>query len=242
MKHTLLLVFLLLTGSYAARACTCIYIDSFCETITYDSDGINEWVKMVIRGKIVRQDQEGLTVAIVDLLHGEAPDSELRILSGNEADCRKNTNEFREGEEYLMALNESFGGYALSICGTTYLRIENETILAKVSPGHTNIPYHKLDELIACGDLRPGSPFGRIVVFPNPVAGDLQLRIEVAAPQIFTLSLANNLGQIVRRWPNQAFEAPQTVPLPIGELAAGLYYLRISDGEKRWTEKVVKVD
>jgi hypothetical protein len=75
--------------------------------------------------------------------------------------------------------------------------------------------------------LRPGkSDFS---VYPNPLTGDTPLQIETGALEGPTqLRLFDQQGRLVREWALE-LEGQRSLPLELGELPAGTYFLRLGE-------------
>ncbi len=76
------------------------------------------------------------------------------------------------------------------------------------------------------------SPFGvDFSLFPNPTSGIFHLRASLDAPQRFSLTIVNALGQVV--WEQHSAEPLQVIDqrIDLGELPNGVYHLRL-EGEK----------
>ena len=78
-----------------------------------------------------------------------------------------------------------------------------------------------------------------LLLFPNPISlnQDLQLRLPLRAD--YQLQLVNSAGQRVRQLEIQDQERFQ---LPLQQLPAGIYHLRLSAGQQEWSERLIIID
>jgi Zn-dependent metalloprotease len=80
---------------------------------------------------------------------------------------------------------------------------------------------------------------GKLTVFPNPTAGPIRVRLDEYAHKVATVELMNAAGAVLhgQQVQPQALEAGFT--LDTNGLPAGMYYLRLTIGEKIAYKKVV---
>jgi hypothetical protein len=80
---------------------------------------------------------------------------------------------------------------------------------------------------------------GTLNVFPNPAASSLDISFESASGNEVKIELINSIGGVVYA---SASEASGTIrrEADITALPAGIYLLRITDGEKIMLKKIVK--
>ncbi len=73
-------------------------------------------------------------------------------------------------------------------------------------------------------------------VFPNPNLGQFEVELPSDAEGRVTIDVVSLFGQRVESY---VFSNQKVASLDLGHLAKGVYYLKISAGERSWTEKVV---
>ena len=74
---------------------------------------------------------------------------------------------------------------------------------------------------------------------PNPSTGIFHLRASLDRPQRFSLTILNALGQVV--WEQHLAEPLQEIDqrIDLGELPSGVYHLRVEDGQRSMSYKLV---
>ncbi len=79
-------------------------------------------------------------------------------------------------------------------------------------------------------------------VAPNPTGGAASATVSVDANESFeaSVSVTDAAGKVLFQQPSQRFAAGQnTVELPVGRFANGLYFVSLGNGEARMTKKLV---
>jgi hypothetical protein len=86
-----------------------------------------------------------------------------------------------------------------------------------------------------------GKGVGEITVYPNPINGN-NLILEINLQKgVYTLALTNVLGQQVYMKVINHAGGAATQTLELGKnMAQGVYQLQVSNGEERYTQKVIK--
>lgn len=79
-----------------------------------------------------------------------------------------------------------------------------------------------------------------INAFPNPVGDQLNLNLEVQSSGRYLLSVLNLAGQELQREAIQLQAGTNIEQLNVQDLAAGHYFIRLSDGERIATQKILK--
>jgi hypothetical protein len=88
--------------------------------------------------------------------------------------------------------------------------------------------------------IQPISPLEELLVYPNPVDGELHLRFESNRTAPLTVSVFNSMGEAILILPDIFISddvVPYTIDLP--DLSAGIYTLHVVSGNEFWTRKVV---
>lgn len=79
-----------------------------------------------------------------------------------------------------------------------------------------------------------------ITVFPNPAAEFVIITIQpVTATRDLEISIENAIGNTVLKM--TSFDHSSEINIPVGDLSAGVYLIRIFDGKKCYTEKLIKL-
>lgn len=68
-------------------------------------------------------------------------------------------------------------------------------------------------------------------VFPNPASGAFSVRFRSPAAGLANASLTNARGQVVQVWSVPVAAGPNELPFAVAALPAGLYYLRLTQGD-----------
>jgi Zn-dependent metalloprotease len=80
---------------------------------------------------------------------------------------------------------------------------------------------------------------GKLTVFPNPTAGAFRVRLEEYAHKVATLELMNAAGTVLHQQQVQPQTLDAGLTLDAAGLPAGMYYLRLTVGEKIAYKKVM---
>lgn len=242
MKIKIFTLYLTLVFSLPSYACSCILIESFCETITFNDGNIDPNL-LIILGKKKSNTGSGMKVDVLDVLHGTESNTQITVRKGNGADCGVNTDRFENGEELVMAL---WGGeqqgeiiYNLSICGITFLEVDNGIVKGAIAPGIRNLAYEDLKTLSDCGTLTPGFFDLETVFFPNPVSEQANFFIDANAPINISANVFDTKGSLVGKNRIQLDEFNQTGHIPTKQLPNGVYFVEFSVLSSRKTYKLV---
>jgi hypothetical protein len=77
-------------------------------------------------------------------------------------------------------------------------------------------------------------------IYPNPVTSSAAVSYSLPSHQYIKLELIDQLGRIVRSLRSESEDAGlETIPLSIGDLPAGMYYIRLQSDYGTETQKVV---
>ena len=106
------------------------------------------------------------------------------------------------------------------------------------------LPYRPGDENIVLSTApgRATTPgIVQMAVYPNPASGGSVINFQLERPGPVNIALLDETGRLVRAVVrDQAFtRGPRQVPLPLGGLRAGLYFVRLETDEGVKTEKLV---
>ena len=104
-----------------------------------------------------------------------------------------------------------------------------------------NMPFFELGALAGspCDTIKlASSPFNNWLLYPNPTTGQLNIQVPNSNTQI-QLAIYNVLGQKVLE-KTVAVDIKYKASLDISSLATSLYFVKIEDGNKGFTQKIIK--
>jgi hypothetical protein len=247
-KYLLLLASVIVLGKTQVHACTCIYIETFCETVNYYDTFFHD---LIILGTVTETRRDGIEVAVVQRLFGKDSRTSIFIKSGNGADCGEFTSKFKRGQQMILALEKTYESrdavdnqYFVSICGVSYLPVENGIVKGKIAPGIESLPYADFVKSSTCPifehfDPQTPVPF-EFKVYPNPTRN--RLFLEPAKDlEDFDYSLSDIRGRTVVEgtWKQAESDSPAAITLPGYQMEGGIYLLRIKSGSDSRTLKVM---
>ena len=176
MRRSIVLLGFLITVVHVAFSCSCIYIPTFCETISYGGGPIDSNY-VIIHARVDSKNNDEMHVRVLTILHGTPDGNVLTIPQGYGADCRASIDGFEKNKEYIFALRGNSSSYFLSICGVTSLRVSGKDIIGDIAPGVHRIPIAEFPTIDNCGNI--GSLLAFIDVTPTLTAN----RFEVSTTQ-----------------------------------------------------------
>ena len=242
MKAKICTLILLLSFPGFSSACSCVLIETFCETITFNDGNIHPDLVIVL-GKKVKNTNIGMEVEILDVLNGTEDRPRIDIRRGDGADCGVNTDIFEVGQELLMALWPFDPAdniiYQLSICGVTFLEFNDGFITGKISPGVNRIAYNDLKSLNDCGELRPGFLNLETLLFPNPTSESTQFFVETNGPVSIHANIFDTIGRKVATFHIDLNETDQIGEIPTSKLPSGVYFVELQVLANRKTHKLI---
>lgn len=238
----LLLVSLLFFAQYSF-ACSCAYVETFCESQTFGTDTIN--AGLIVYGKKLRSENGGIRFEVFQVLHGPATDQSIFIRDGNGADCGMTTDVFDSEKEFILSLwpgwtedEEQETQYMVSICGQNVLEVESGVVKGKISPGINSIPIEEFHTLSDCGSLPPISAGFELQIGPNPADSELKLKISFEGPFKGSARVINSMGQEVKRYVLEGVDFWEDT-LRVSDYAAGLYFMEVELAARRKVYKIV---
>lgn len=250
LRFLLFFFFLSLFTINRLAACSCVYVETFCETLQFDDTLYHE---LIVYGTVSSITNRGMEVAVAERLYGSDNSPFIFVRSGNGADCGENASRFEVGQQLILALQGHYTSnppdeitYWLSICGINWLTVENGYVKGPIAPGEVFLRYEDFKKSSTCGVFRQfnviqtNSP--EFSVYPNPVRDRLFVEVEEATSS-FDYIISDICGRMVLRGVRKEVEAESliTIELPIDQMSGGLYFLRmLSDGGEQ-TKKVMVV-
>lgn len=82
------------------------------------------------------------------------------------------------------------------------------------------------------------SGFGDI--YPNPVSESASIHINLVETTDIEIEIYNNLGQLMKQTMQTAFSGESTISMNLSSQRSGIYFLRISEGQRSIIKKFVK--
>ncbi|NRB53445.1 MAG: T9SS type A sorting domain-containing protein [Saprospiraceae bacterium] len=224
------------------QACSCAYVETFCESQTFGTDTIN--THLIIYGKKVRRENGGMRVEVLQTLHGSAAGQSLFVRDGNGADCGMFTDTFEDGKEFIFALSpdwrESQGqsGYMISICGVNVLEVESGIVKGNIAPGIKSIALEDFNTIGGCGELAPIAGGLEIRLGPVPTANEVELKLAFGGQLLGSARLINALGQELSRFSIEG-EGTWEKTIDIRRFSPGIYFVEIEVLGRRAIRKIL---
>ncbi len=232
----------LLLSNSKLLACSCAYVETFCESQTFGTDTIN--AHLIVYGKKVRRENGGMRVEVFQTLHGSMDGQSLFVRDGDGADCGMWTDDFENGQEFIFSLSpdwrESQGEsrYFISICGVNVLEVENGIVKGNVAPGIKSIPLEDFDTIGDCGDLPPISGGLEMRLGPVPAANQLEVQLTLGGQISGSARFINAIGQEVSNFSIDGNDLWEET-IDVSRLAPGVYFLEVELIGRREVVKIV---
>lgn len=74
-------------------ACSCVDIQTFCETITFGGTGEIDPNLLIVRARKRQTTAVGMEIDLIDIFHGQEARTVVEVGKGNGADCGVNTDQ-----------------------------------------------------------------------------------------------------------------------------------------------------
>lgn len=229
---------LVLTTS-AVMACSCIYIPTFCETISFGVTG-TEYSYHIALVETDKKFNDGMRIKVLDVLYGDlASDHTYMIRKGNGADCQVNTDGLDEKKQYLMALggpSESSEFLYLFECGVTYLPVTNGIVNGPVADGVNSAGLNELKAIMGCEGLEHDQSV--YAIYPNPASNIIKIKSSVIDPSGIKLTIHAINGSLIRS-EDIDFAADTLKQVDVSGLSSGVYLFTIEYTGRKTTQKIV---
>ena len=229
-----------------SSACSCINIGTFCETIAGSNGMIWEGFQ-IYYVQVKDKKNSGMDVEVLGVLHGEDRLGEtLFFINGAGADCTMGISNFQVGKQYLFAAWKRTSDWALSICGVSYLDVENGKVKGPIAPGVNKVDLDKFNTVANCGGLSgPGVPIGGpgafFQVFPSPASENVFVRPSTDTLEFnLQLDVFDAIGRRVYRNRQVTFDDGSDFELTVSDWAPGVYFFRVTAWNQRHTFRIVK--
>lgn len=231
--RTVLTILFLVQATGIAFACSCMPIETFCETFAIvDSD---EYPSVIITAQVGDIEEGAMELKVMQAIYGTVSESTLTIATGNGAMCLAHAGQFKSGDKYLFLLRKFGEGAAeefhLSSCGVTYLPIKGNKVSGPIAPGKKSMALTEFDPDFC-------KIINKIKVYPNPA--DQFLNIEIDTREVISadLKIFDVAGRLIKQ---RAIEGQKGVKIvhDIQALNRGLYLVQISTGGSQQTFRIV---
>lgn len=237
-RHILVLFLLTFLNHQAILACSCVAPSTFCESIYYAGMTQSD---LIIRGKVMESTENGKEIKVEELLQGTLNESKLTIAFGF---CDLFYNDLEDGQEYIIALRNFEGFYNLIGCAISFLKVENGVIKGAIAPGVNRLDYSDLMDELSCGNaFKEFRISDNLQISPNPTADFIHIRNEgdVFTYENLTINIFDASGRKVTSHAQENPLMPEEVwQVDIGDLASGVYFIRVSNSIQEFTYKIVK--
>jgi len=236
MRNVLISFIILLVTHIHGLSCSCVYIPTFCETITYGNGSIDTNY-LIIHARVESKSNTEMKVRVLTVLFGTPNGSVLTIPQGYGADCRESIDGFDQNSEYIFALRgRSEEGYHLSICGVNYLNISGDEIIGDIAPGIKRIRIADFPTVENCGGL--GSILSFIDVIPTLTSGDVVVSTTKDIEEI-NIAMYDMVGRLVYRSTNDVLLESEPLIIPGSHFPAGCYAIVTNSAGVRRIFRVV---
>lgn len=168
----------------------------------------------------------------------EAPQITLNwddVSGANKYDVKYSENANMSSATNHVASNSIYTISGLTFQNTYYwqVRAKNDTLVGPWS-AIWNFSTRKQDLSDGIEELNEASP---VQVFPNPVLDEFFVEWQSVIPTEYQITILDPIGRVIQ----QSSTREQMLKLNLGEQQPGLYTVLISDGEKTYLKKLLKL-
>ena len=243
MKNIKFLVFsIFYFYSVGLVACSCFGPMTFCESISDDDGNLIETL-LIVDAIVTKKESDGMEVTIQQVLNGELAEEKVFIKSDNGAECIHYTEGFSKDDNYIFILTEYDDNYALYVCHVSFLKIENGIVKGPIAAGIESYPYEDLGSLESCGEgLSLFSISNSLTLFPNPTLSGVQIKnIGDATDALLQLEVVDVVGRTISFYKKEeGLQEGEEWIINVSELAVGLYFFKVTSGNKEEIFRIVK--
>jgi hypothetical protein len=244
MKKTFTILLFAFLGCLAkSHACSCVYIPTFCETITYGSTGqIPDYVS-VYAGTVTAVTDIEVELLVQETYFGEFNTGQTIMLRrGGGLDCVLPLDNFEVGGTFIIASDQYDNTWRLSACGISYLKVEDGEVIGPIAPGVSKVSLAEFASTANCGNLNGGNGLDFLLkVNPTLTSHEVNITTELSSPLPIQVMVFDAAGRLVHQTKEPAFDEHKTIVLDMEAWAAGVYFVRMNLLGRRKTVKVVKV-
>ena len=239
---------LFLIYSTPVLACSCVFIDNFCESIV-EEDG-EVWENFhIYYVKVTSSDDSGMNIDVLRTFSGDDhTGDELFVVNGYEIDCRRTTLDFAVGKTYIVSAWKYDDSWAIPYCGVGFLPVEDGRIQGPIAPGVTDIALDELPSVMDCGTLNgptdvhdtdQGEPSW--TVFPSISSQQVAVKAQNQKVNVpYQLEVFDVSGKLMHRVRNIQPYLQPSFTVDIHYWASGMYLFRITGDNRQQTFKVIK--
>jgi hypothetical protein len=235
MKYLSLALLFLLARPESSYACSCAYVPTFCETISFNGGAIDSSY-VIVHAKVESKNNDGMSIRILNILFGEPEGTVLHIPQGYGADCRESVDGFDKNSEYIFALLGYQGDYFLYICGVTWLNVSGNEAVGSIAPGVNRLKISEFTSLNNCGGI--GSSLAFIEVTPTLTSTEFEIS---ASQDIDDLSVRmyDMAGRLAYHAPARTLLAGSPLVISAGHFPPGCYAILTETAGFRRTFRVI---
>lgn len=240
MKHFFTTLLFLIAFLAPAFTCDCIFIGTFCETITYGNNGQVSPDYEIDYVKVIAADPEGVDVQVLQVFFGQATAGQtLHYIRGNGADCIPMMQDVLPGKTYIFAGRALQNDWHLSACGVTYLPVDNGTVNGPIAPGVTSTPLGLFNSVINCVGFKPGDLFN-VHVRPTLAANSALLLTDSDYAMSYELKVFDVLGRLLYQKSGNDLIQSYPITVDMSTWSNGCYFFSVSANGGNKTVKVLK--
>lgn len=243
MKRLIFLSISLLLAMTKSLACDCIYIDNFCEHLTYNNNGQILSYLSVYHVKITGKQTDGVNVNVLKSYHGsDLTGADAFVKRGDGANCQIYTDTFSIGEEYIVS---TAGNWSISNCGVSYLKVVNGLVIGQITPDISQIPLADFTSILECGEMvvtPTNEPFleGAIQVTPTLTNDFVEISSSIPHLEKITLTVFDLNGRLVLVDKLKDFNEQKSLTIDMSTWSNGVYIFKLNTANKSKVVKVVK--
>lgn len=244
MKSFLTIICLLIGVFQFSKACSCLFIDNFCESIA-DENGVI-WPGFNIHLVEVKiQNDNGISVEIIKTLHGnDMAGSSLFIINGIEADCRRRTTDYEVGKQYIFTVYFADNIWAVPFCGISWLDVNDGIVSGAIADGVTQLSFEEFEDLTLCTGTTGVDEPGRlgVRVLPTLASGHVRVEaLETTGLPSLDLRVYDAQGRLVLSRQDLPLEKGNPVSLDVADWRPGVYFFLLFAGNRQAVVRIVKV-
>ncbi|MEZ4930590.1 MAG: T9SS type A sorting domain-containing protein [Saprospiraceae bacterium] len=245
MKRLIFLPIFLLILVSKGLACDCIYIDNFCEHLTYNNNGQIQSYFSVYHIKITGKQTDGVNVNVIKSYHGsDLTGTNAFVQRGNGANCQIYTDTFSIGEEYIVATTGD-SDWWISNCGVSYLKVVNGSVIGQITPNISQVSLADFTSIVECGEMvvtPTNDPFleGAIQITPTLANDFVEIRSSLSHLGKITLTVFDLSGRLIFVGKHIDFNGQKSLSVDMNSWSNGVYIFKLNTANKAKVVKVVK--
>lgn len=238
-KNLLFFIFIIIFFPKNTFGCDCFAERNFCDLITSYRESLIPIY--ILRGEVTETLLSRKEVKISQELSGTVSLEEITLGINS---CTYHFSEFKEGKEYVFAVEKSGDTYYPLGCGVWYLELEDGELKGDITSGVTSIQYHELGNLEGCGnDLNLTNLEKDLDIFPNPALAVVNIGSEKfsISEEELTLTIYDGVGRKVQPMiSSDGILAEESWVINIENFPVGLYLFEVNGLNQKKTFKIIK--